>query len=112
MLQDAGGCGLAEPGAAPPCSCRDWPAALRRVLDLPLPLNRASAADLETLPGIGPARAAAIVADRGRNGRFAAQRQLERVHGIGAATAARLAPALFSRGPDPACRAGLPGNPR
>jgi competence protein ComEA len=111
VVRQAGGCGLAVDGTAPPCACGDWPAALRRVLELPLPLNRASAADLETLSGVGPGRAAAIVAERARNGPFGSPGELARVHGIGTATAERLSPALFSQGPDPACRAGLPGNP-
>jgi competence ComEA-like helix-hairpin-helix protein len=45
-------------------------------------LNRASAALLERLPGIGPARAAAIVRERER-GEFASVADLERVSGIG-----------------------------
>jgi competence protein ComEA len=49
----------------------------------PIDLNRASAADLETLPGIGPATAAAIVDDRERNGPFSSVDDLERVPGIG-----------------------------
>ena len=111
VVREAGGCGLAAGGTAPPCACGDWPAALRRVLELPLALNRASAADLEALSGIGPERAAAIVAERARNGPFGSPLELARVRGIGSATAERLSPALFSQGPDPACRSGLPGNP-
>lgn len=49
----------------------------------PIDLNRASADLLETLPGIGPATAAAIVDDRDRNGPFASVDQLDRVSGIG-----------------------------
>lgn len=56
----------------------------------PLDLNSASAADLETLPGVGPATAAAIVDDRQRNGPFAGVDDLDRVPGIGPAKLAAL----------------------
>lgn len=93
-----------------PCLCERIPARLRRVLQWPLPLNRASAEDLELLPGIGPVRAAAIVAYRERHGPFGDPADLQRVHGIGPRTAARLAGELFSGGRDPAC-AGESGDP-
>ena len=51
----------------------------------PVDLNVATAAQLETLPGIGPATAAAIVDDRERHGPFASVDDLERVPGIGPA---------------------------
>ena len=51
----------------------------------PLDLNEATAADLEQLPGVGPATAAAIVDDRERNGPYAAVDDLDRVSGIGPA---------------------------
>jgi competence protein ComEA len=53
-------------------------------------LNTATAADLEQLPGIGPAKALAIVEDRRRNGRYGTIEDLSRVRGIGAATIERL----------------------
>lgn len=53
--------------------------------DGPLDLNRATAAELEALPGIGPATAAAIVDDRTRHGPFASVDDLDRVPGIGPA---------------------------
>jgi competence protein ComEA len=49
----------------------------------PVDVNRATAAELETLPGVGPATAAAIVDDRERNGPFATIDELDRVPGIG-----------------------------
>jgi len=56
----------------------------------PIDLNTATAADLETLPGVGPATAAAIVDDRDRNGPFASVDELDRVPGIGPAKLAAL----------------------
>lgn len=56
----------------------------------PVNVNTASAHELEALPGIGPATAAAIVDDRTRNGPFASVDDLERVAGIGPAKLAAL----------------------
>lgn len=56
--------------------------------------NRASAAELETLPGIGPAIAARIIAEREANGPFRSLDELLRVSGIGPATLDRLRPHL------------------
>lgn len=46
-------------------------------------LNVASAAELDALPGVGPATAEKIVADREANGPFATVEDLKRVSGIG-----------------------------
>ena len=48
-----------------------------------LDLNRATADELESLPGIGPVLAARIVRDREANGPFATVDDLKRVDGIG-----------------------------
>ena len=53
-------------------------------------LNRASAIELETLPGIGPATAAEIVNDRSVNGPFSSVDDLVRVSGVGPATVEKL----------------------
>ena len=46
-------------------------------------LNRADAATLETLPGVGPATAAAIISYRESSGGFASIEDLMQVDGIG-----------------------------
>jgi len=102
----SGGCVLTAREGEAPCACEELPGALRRALGLPLPLARASAEDLERLPGIGPRRARAIVEERERRP-FASLEDLRRVRGIGAATLRALSAQLFLGSPDPACRSGL-----
>ena len=53
-------------------------------------LNTASQDQLETLPGIGPTRASAIIAHRSGNGSFARVEDLLLVEGIGAGTLASI----------------------
>lgn len=60
--------------------------------DGPLDLNRATAEDLQQLPGIGPATASAIVAHREANGPFRSVDQLDDVRGIGPAKLEQLRP--------------------
>ena len=61
----------------------------RLLFGQPLDLNRESAATLEVLPGIGPARARAIVAERER-APFRSVDEVQRVRGIGPRTVERL----------------------
>lgn len=68
-------------------------------------LNRAPIAELQTLPGIGPARAQAIVLHRLRHGWFRCLEDLTAVDGIGPATLAELLPFLA----DPAAPDSRPG---
>ncbi|RCW51332.1 ComEA family DNA-binding protein [Paenibacillus prosopidis] len=51
--------------------------------DAKLDINRATAAELDTLKGIGPSKAQAIIEDREKNGRFTTIDDLLRVNGIG-----------------------------
>ncbi len=67
------------PGAGPP------PGALVNI-------NTATQAELETLPGIGPVTAQAILQWRTDNGAFSAVDELMEVSGIGEATLADIAP--------------------
>ena len=70
------GCGL--PTDQPPCR------------HTPLDLNLASVAALDSLPGIGPTRAASIVQYRASHGPFRSVDELGEVSGIGPAALARL----------------------
>lgn len=63
----------------------------------PLDINRASAAELETLPGIGAVLAQRIVDDREANGPFESIEQLTRVRGIGSSLLERLRPYVAVR---------------
>ena len=56
----------------------------------PVDVNRATADQLDELPGVGPATATAIVTERERNGPFVNVDDLERVPGIGPAKVAAL----------------------
>jgi len=53
-------------------------------------INTANAAELELLPGIGPATAAQILDDRAENGPYRSIDDLDRVRGIGPKTIARI----------------------
>lgn len=77
-------------------------------LDLRIDLNAAPAAELEAVPGIGPALAARILEHRERLGPFATLDALSAVPGIGPATLASLRPYLEVHDP-PAPRL-IPGN--
>ncbi|TNE86046.1 MAG: helix-hairpin-helix domain-containing protein [Deltaproteobacteria bacterium] len=54
-------------------------------------VNTAGADQLTSLPGIGPTKAAAIVADREQNGPYSSCQDLTRVTGIGSATVTAIA---------------------
>jgi competence protein ComEA len=77
----------AAPPAAPPGSGSTAPTPTA-----PINLNTATAAELETLPGIGPALAGRILAWRDQNGRFTTVDELREVAGIGEQRFAQLEP--------------------
>ena len=62
-------------------------------------LNRATAKELERLPGIGPQIAARIVAYREQNGAFKRVEDITKVRGIGPKTLERLRPHLTASTP-------------
>lgn len=64
----------------------------------PLDINRATAAELERLPGVGPALARRIIAHRDSVGAFDTVDQLDRVRGIGPALLAKLRPLVTTGG--------------
>lgn len=64
-------------------------------------VNRADAVQLQRLPGVGPARAAAIVRERGTGGAFSSPADLTRVPGIG--------PVVVGRWTDALAFGGAPG---
>lgn len=69
-----------------------------------LDLNRASAKELDALPGIGPVLAARIVAHRQRHGPFGSRDELLAVRGIGPRLLARLAPRVRAGGSEAPAR--------
>ncbi len=63
--------------------------------DGPFDLNRATRADLQRLPGVGPALAERIISARDEAGPFISVDDLRRIPGIGAAKLERLRPFLI-----------------
>jgi hypothetical protein len=70
----------------------------RRLFGMPVDPNLADSVTLETLPGIGPARARAIIAERAVRP-FTSLADLRRVHGLGPVRVAALAPYVDFLGP-------------
>jgi competence protein ComEA len=76
-----------DAGTVPPANAHTGsPSAPGGLVDL----NAATVDDLDTLPGIGPVTAAAIIAWRDANGRFTSVDQLGDVDGIGPARLEKL----------------------
>lgn len=91
-VQDEGHYYIPRVGEAPPSSAEAW-ASRDQVQTAALPgvaavsglvdLNTATVAELDTLPGIGPVRAQAIVDYRAQHGPFRSPQDITSVHGIG-----------------------------
>jgi competence protein ComEA len=99
--------GSAPTSRAPVVTSTSATSATRATPEDPVYVNYASAEELRRLPGVGPKRADAIVALRGRMGRFQRVEDLMRVKGIGRATIKKLRP-LIRLGEPPAKDAGTP----
>ncbi len=67
------------------------------LLGIGMPLDTASADDVQLIPGVGPKLASRIIDFRTRNGAICSLADLERVDGIGRTTAQRMAPYLSLR---------------
>ncbi len=78
---------LSAPGVAPPGAATTSPQTAKNANGL-IRINHAAPAELESLPGIGPSKAAAIVVNRP----YATIDDLEKVPGIGVKTVAQLRP--------------------
>ena len=79
----------ASPAVPPPANALVVPAAPG-----PVNLNAATPAELQALPGIGPALAGRIVQWRGDHGNFQTVEDLQKVPGIGPKTLERLRPLI------------------
>jgi len=84
-LLDGDRVAVPEHGAVPPGGGVTHAAGESEVAAGPVNLNSATVGELDELPGVGPATAAAIVAHRQANGPFASVDDLESVRGIGPA---------------------------
>ena len=94
VLADGQQVAVGVPGAAGPAPGPGAPAGRSAGSGGPVDLNRAAAAELEALPGVGPVLAQRIVAHREQHGPFGAVEDLLDVAGIGPAVLDRVAGAV------------------
>lgn len=85
-----------------------YPLALHAAL---VNINTADAAELETLPGIGPAKATDIIAYRDAHGPFHTKEDIKNVSGIGDATYANIEPYITVSGGTAAEEEEVPDDP-
>lgn len=71
-------------------------------------INTATVSELDTLPGVGPVKAQAIVDDRSKNGPFKTPADIKRVNGIGAATFEQLKNEITVSGANKGVKAAAP----
>ena len=91
----AGRTAMAVPDSLP------WePPRLEQAVEERVNINTAGLEELMTLPGIGEARARAIIEDRERNGPFVYPEELTRVKGIGEGILAGLLDQITTGGQD------------
>jgi competence protein ComEA len=81
-----------SPGSATPGPSSSTPRPAKGAPTALINLNTATVEQLDTLPGVGPVRAAAIVAWRNTNGKFTSVDQLGEVDGIGTGRLEKLRP--------------------
>jgi competence protein ComEA len=81
-----------SPGSAAPGPSTSTPGPAKGAPTAPINLNTATVEQLDTLPGVGPVRAAAIVAWRNTHGKFTTVDQLGEVDGIGPGRLEKLRP--------------------
>jgi competence protein ComEA len=92
--QPDGDAAISPPNTSP---CTGKTAPLPLCPAAPLDINSASASQLDALPGIGPAKAAAILRYREKHGPFPSIDDLAQVPGLGAAQVARLRDRVSAR---------------
>lgn len=81
-------------GTAASSSAVSTPASVTAAASGKVNINTATAAELDTLPGIGPVKAQSIIAYREANGNFSSIEDLILVDGIGEKTMAELRPLI------------------
>ena len=86
------------PGPAATVDSLGLPGGAPDTAPAPLDLNRASVAELDGLPGIGPVLARRIVEHRREHGRFRRVDELRGVRGVGPRLIARLKPRVTVSG--------------